>query len=765
LTMTTVRAAATAADIANFRGAILVKNGIPTSCELALIDNQAAFVAANCLDYKSGQVSADTKYEVYFDGAKGNAPGRATINPGDIYVNGFYDPTSYANNVAVVKFDFSAQGAWRNFFAVNRLEWNNIVYVRRQLLNAAEDSMAAAWSTPAVVSQLNSDSGCAKASGLFSSNQDDMLCSKQSVTSPVSDRCSLPYGSLYGVASRAMAVSALYSHTVTYGNKMCNNGGGDAYHFYTQLSNYTRFARHVLGRKLSEYIENADQYLELRHITSYRMRYPESDNDQGTSMFGGDIFAVQRMELNLKPPQQMQPPPLPPPQPPPPPANTATTTVTTTTKTQAEQGQATSFHPSSSPSLPAMATRPDDAAAGASKDASSTATPSTSKENNVSDRPTSLIDPADFPPGFGTGGVTRVDHDDDDDDKHDSSKHSSESTSQSTSAEQNKAGSGGQSNDGDGFKGVSKSTVIALAVTIPLLVIMASVGSYFMYKSHRKRKFNILQSNGLNFTFRGATLVKNGQPTSCEFGLIDNQSAFLAANCLDFKDGQVNQATKYEIYFDKAKGQGPGRATLIPDKIRVHPLYNPTSFANNIAVVEFSYSDQGSWINYISVNSLEWTSMVNVRRQLLSPSANSWGDPVVQTQTGNAPDCFKASALFKSNVRDMVCSVLSLSSPVSNKCSAPYGTLYGVSEKSMAVSAIYSHSVVYNSNMCSGGNTFHYFTMLSNYTRYASSVLGRRVYEYIENTRLYDTMWHTTSHHFQNVNAMNAAGTSQFGGD
>ncbi|KAJ2441185.1 hypothetical protein GGF42_007381 [Coemansia sp. RSA 2424] len=428
LTMVIVHAVATAADIANFRGAILVKNGIPTSCELALIDNQAAFVAANCLDYKSGQVSADTKYEVYFDGAKGNAPGRATINPGDIYVNGFYDPTSYANNVAVVKFDFSAQGAWRNFFAVNRLEWNNIAYVRRQLLNAAEDSMATAWSTPAVMSQLNSDPGCAKASGLFSSNQDDMLCSKQSVASPVSDRCSLPYGSLYGVASRAMAVSALYSHTVSYGNKVCNNGdGGDTYHFYTQLSNYTRFARNVLGRKLSEYIENADQYSELRHITSYRMRYPESDNDQGTSMFGGDIFAVQRMELNLKPPQQMQPP----------------------------------------------------------------------KENNVSDRSTSLIDPADFPPGFGTGGVTRVDYDDDDDGKHDnSSKHSSESTSQSTSAEQNKAG--GQSNDGDGFKGVSKSTAIALAVTIPLLVIMASVGSYFMYKSHRKRKFNILQSNELN---------------------------------------------------------------------------------------------------------------------------------------------------------------------------------------------------------------------------------------------------------------------------
>ncbi|KAJ2380747.1 hypothetical protein H4S02_006531, partial [Coemansia sp. RSA 2611] len=266
-------------------------------------------------------------------------------------------------------------------------------------------------------------------------------------------------------------------------------------------------------------------------------------------------------------------------------------------------------------------------------------------------------------------------------------------------------------------------------------------------------------------TFRGAMLVKNGQPTSCEFALIDNQSAFLAANCLDYSNGLVNQNTKYEIYFDKAKGQGPGRATLFADKIRVHPLYNPTSFANNIAVVEFDFRDQGSWINYISVNSLEWVSVVNVRRQLLNPGAQSWSSPLVQSQTGNHADCFKASALFKSNVRDMVCSVYSLSSPVSNKCSLPYGALYGVSQKSMAISAIYSHSVVYDKDMCSGGRTFNYYTMLSNYTRYASSVLGRRVYEYIEKPDLYKTMWHTTSHHFQNEDAMNAGGTSQFGGD
>ncbi|KAJ2007596.1 hypothetical protein GGI04_000711 [Coemansia thaxteri] len=266
--------------------------------------------------------------------------------------------------------------------------------------------------------------------------------------------------------------------------------------------------------------------------------------------------------------------------------------------------------------------------------------------------------------------------------------------------------------------------------------------------------------------FRGAILVKNGQPTSCELALIDNHSAFVAANCLDYtSDGQVDLNTRYEVYFDNAKGNAPGKATIQSNRIFVHPLYLHTTLANNIAAVGFDYNDQGEWTNFISVNNLEWKDVVHVRRQLLNTNSMSWNTPVVKSQLKMDPGCTKASKLFDSNQRDMLCTKLSLSSPVSSKCLVPYGTLYGVSSKSMAVSAIYSHTVVYASDTCSNGNTFNYYTMLSNYTRYASYVLGRKVYEYIEKPDLYDTMPHTTGHHFQNVNAQNDAGTSQFGGD
>ncbi|KAJ2016753.1 hypothetical protein IW146_001750 [Coemansia sp. RSA 922] len=468
---------ATAADIGNFRGAILVKNGIATSCELALIDHQAAFVAASCLDFKDGQVNADTKYEVYFDGAKGQAPGRATIDPDDIHVNPLYSVHTFANNIAVVEFDFVDQGVWVNYLAVNRLEWNDIVYVRRQLRSASSMS----WSTPSVMAQLGSDPGCAKASGLFASNQNDMLCSKQSVSSPVSDRCSLPYGSLYGVASKAMAISALYSHTVVYSDKMCN--GGIAYNFYTQLGNYTRFARAVLDRKPFEYIENVEQYLELRHITSYRMENSRAPNDQGTIMFGGDLFAAQRSLLNL-PVNPVDPTPPPPPPPPP-----KTPTVVATKPQEQQQEKPTDTLPvtllSSSSTRPS-AGKSDPPNGAGSQDALPT------KTSNMGNFPTSLVDPADFPPGVGTGGISRVVDDDDDDDKRSDSRRGE--SSQSTSVQQDKAGQSATDDEG-GFRGIPKGTAIALGVTIPLLVIMASIGAYFMHQSHRKRKAIILQAN------------------------------------------------------------------------------------------------------------------------------------------------------------------------------------------------------------------------------------------------------------------------------
>ncbi|KAJ2610351.1 hypothetical protein H4S08_003649 [Coemansia sp. RSA 1365] len=102
----------------------------------------------------------------------------------------------------------------------------------------------------------------------------------------------MPYGSIYGIASDDMAIAGLYSHSVVYGDDTC--GGDKEYHYYTVLTNYLKYARSVLGRTPKEFVKDKDGLSHVRRIINYRMKWPTSKNDAGTSMFGGDMLAIKK---------------------------------------------------------------------------------------------------------------------------------------------------------------------------------------------------------------------------------------------------------------------------------------------------------------------------------------------------------------------------------------------------------------------------------------------------------------------------------------
>ncbi|KAJ2844288.1 hypothetical protein IWW36_005245 [Coemansia brasiliensis] len=274
-----------ASDLSNFRGAILVKNGKPTSCECALIDNKAAFVAANCLDLDGKRFREGVTYEIYFDGAKGNRPAKASVNPADIIIHPRYNPEKYSNNIAILQFSFTEQSSWVNYIAAYRDEWSDIAYVRRILTDANKMT----WRTPKVRSFTQTDSGCEKASGLYKYNQDTFYCSRIYTNSVFSSTCNMPYGSIYGVTSSSMGIAGLYSHSVIYGTGVC--GGYTEYHYYIVLTNYLKYARSVLGRTPKEFVEDKDGLKGVRRIINYRMKNALSANDDGTYMFGGDMIS------------------------------------------------------------------------------------------------------------------------------------------------------------------------------------------------------------------------------------------------------------------------------------------------------------------------------------------------------------------------------------------------------------------------------------------------------------------------------------------
>ncbi|KAJ2121741.1 hypothetical protein IW147_003988 [Coemansia sp. RSA 720] len=274
-----------AADISNFRGAILVKNGKPTTCECALIDNKSALVAANCLDLNGKRLKDGSTYEIYFDGAKGNSPGKASIDPDNIIIHPKFNQNTYSNNLAILQFSYTAQSSWVNYIAAYRDEWTDIAYVRRVLGSASTNS----WSTPKVRSYPQSDSKCEDASGLFRYNQDVFYCSRIYTASVFSSSCNMPYGSIYGVTSSSMAIAGLYSHSIVYGTGVC--GGSVQYHYYIVLTNYLRWTQSVLGRKPKEFFEDEDGLQSTRRIISYYMKHGLSPNDDGTYMFGGDMIS------------------------------------------------------------------------------------------------------------------------------------------------------------------------------------------------------------------------------------------------------------------------------------------------------------------------------------------------------------------------------------------------------------------------------------------------------------------------------------------
>ncbi|KAJ2456642.1 hypothetical protein GGF42_003144 [Coemansia sp. RSA 2424] len=237
--------------------------------------------------------------------------------------------------------------------------------------------------------------------------------------------------------------------------------------------------------------------------------------------------------------------------------------------------------------------------------------------------------------------------------------------------------------------------------------------------------------------FKGAVLLKNGQQTSCEVALMRNTYGFVAASCIGFVDSEakaMNQSTIYEVAI--TAGNQVSYGTVLVSKITVNPRYDSKTFANNLAVLEFS-SNGGRYefVNYIASWRPDWSSMYYVRRSLINGGGNNvvWNAPVVVPYTESSGDivsCARVNKLFLSNQKDMMCNQMSTPSAVNATCSAPFGSVYGVNGANIAIAALYSHSAISggnNSSMCSSSNVHHYYTVMENYVHWAMSVLKTRV--------------------------------------
>ncbi|KAJ2760311.1 hypothetical protein H4S06_001793 [Coemansia sp. BCRC 34490] len=266
--------------------------------------------------------------------------------------------------------------------------------------------------------------------------------------------------------------------------------------------------------------------------------------------------------------------------------------------------------------------------------------------------------------------------------------------------------------------------------------------------------------------FPGAILVKNGQTTTCEFGLIDNQAAFVAASCLDYtSNGNLDTSTSYEIFFSATTDHDASKASISSKDIHIHPHYDPTTLADNIAVVEYDFTERGSWVNYIAVYKSEWTSQYYVRRRLYDASKQSWWGAYVNGYTGSAPTCSTLSPLYAQNTDTILCNQIQTSSAWNKNCPMPYGSIYGIVSEGMAIGGLYSHSLMFDADYCSGTRGLYHFVLLGNYVNWGESVIQRNINKLVHDTAAYADSAQSSSYSMADVANPNPSGMHIYAGN
>ncbi|KAJ2178607.1 hypothetical protein EV180_006225, partial [Coemansia sp. RSA 518] len=228
-------------------------------------------------------------------------------------------------------------------------------------------------------------------------------------------------------------------------------------------------------------------------------------------------------------------------------------------------------------------------------------------------------------------------------------------------------------------------------------------------------------------SYHAAVLVKNGKQTSCEIALIDGSSGFVAATCVVDANGAVDTSSRYEVYTDNYGTRKSVNAPILSGSIRVHPQFKTSSFANNIAIVQFSLSGNPKLKIDVAVDHRTWASTKFVRRSMSNLENGEWGTPNTGGSELSRSECAASSGLYSSNYFDFECSTDTLPSMVGSQCRVPYGALYGVINGKMGIGGIYSHSVIQGDSICDSAKTVHYFVLLSNFIAFAENVLGRGV--------------------------------------
>ncbi|KAJ2336862.1 hypothetical protein GGI00_000593 [Coemansia sp. RSA 2681] len=285
-------------DLLGLKGAILVVNGKQTTCEAALIDSSAAFVAASCLQYKGDKLDDSAKYELAVKMGD-NSAGSEVYGISKISVHSKYSSSTFINNLAVVQFNAGKPVSWSYQIGINPSEWARNYFARRSLADLGSKK----WNNILALDSVNTPSDCSKYSKVYDSNKKDFICNPAETQSIYNKGCAMPYGTVYGVVQpNNINIVALHSHSVVVDGSLCS--GQQKLHYYTLLRNYAAWAAKEIGRPIGGFV--AAPGFTMKADYNYTMK-SNTESVGGVQVFGGNRFIKDPVDPALV--NQPQPPP------------------------------------------------------------------------------------------------------------------------------------------------------------------------------------------------------------------------------------------------------------------------------------------------------------------------------------------------------------------------------------------------------------------------------------------------------------------------
>ncbi|KAJ2656312.1 hypothetical protein IWW48_005103 [Coemansia sp. RSA 1200] len=210
---------------------------------IALVNEAFGFVSASCLT-AAGETSvkATGRLKIVINGLESSGQ----LSVGAAVVHPLYNATTLANNIGLLYFNLDKQGKTDsdNSVASAKSDVTKTLLLRRTLATMSPPT----WNKPPSIVSFasNSNSVCDIGSPVYSVNKADFICNNAEIM-PGSGLASCPLPLALGyttVTSSSVMPSAVYSHSVVFGDSLCSNN--KKVHYYVAVNNYLAWGTRVV---------------------------------------------------------------------------------------------------------------------------------------------------------------------------------------------------------------------------------------------------------------------------------------------------------------------------------------------------------------------------------------------------------------------------------------------------------------------------------------------------------------------------------------